>query len=326
MRSLLVTLFALSALCASAQDASQMAAQQAMQANQQAMQAAQQATQQAAEAAQQATQQAMQANQQAMQAAQQANNYCCGSYSYAAAPRFSKKTGSYRPGTTVRLKDSTRGAVMYYTTDGWTPTSQSHRYVGPIKLDSSTVLQAIAIAPGHLQSSVAVATYTIPGAPAAALPSTNIAYLSPGTPLPFVFTSDVTSKGLEIGDRLPVALAEDLVVGGKLVAPRLTPVRVTVMQVDGPGAGGAPGTITFAVHSITLANGETIPLSGTETTDGHSRTIASQSIAIIPWVGLAGLFIHGKQAVIPKGAIFTGYIESGDATLSADLASPDVQP
>src|SRR6185437_12692679 len=150
MRSLLVTLFALSALCASAQDASQMAAQQAMQANQQAMQAAQQATQQAAEAAQQATQQAMQANQQAMQA----------------APRFSKKTGPYRPGTTVRLKDSTRGAVMYYTTDGWTPTTQSRRYVGPIKLDSSTVLQAIAIAPGHLQSSVAVATYTIPGAPA----------------------------------------------------------------------------------------------------------------------------------------------------------------
>lgn len=321
MRFVLVALFALSASCASAQDASQMAAQQAtqaaQQANQQAMQAAQQANQQAMQAAQQA-------NQQAMQAAQQANSNCCGPI-YAAPPRFSKKTGSYRPGTTVRLKDSTRGAVMYYTTDGWTPTTQSRRYVGPIKLDSSTVLQAIAIAPGHLQSSVATATYTIPGAPPAALPSTTIAALSPGTPLPFVFTSDVTSKGLEIGDRLPVALAEDLVVGGALVAPRLTPVRVTVMQVDGPGAGGAPGTITFAVHSITLTNGETIPLSGTETTDGHSRTTASQSIAIIPWVGLAGLFIHGKQAVIPKGAIFTGYIESGDADLQANVAAQDAQ-
>lgn len=239
MRFVVVSLFALSALCANAQDASQMAAQPAMQANQQAMQAAQQANQQAMQAAQQATQQAMQANQQAMQAAQQANNYCCGSY-FAAAPRFSKKTGSYRPGTTVRLKDSTRGAVMYYTTDGWTPTTRSHRYAGPIKLDSSTVLQAIAIAPGHLQSRVSVATYTILGAPQAALPSATIANLSPGTPLPFVFTSDVTSKGLEIGDRLPVALAKDLIVGGVLIAPKLTPVRVTVMQVDGPGAGGAP--------------------------------------------------------------------------------------
>lgn len=294
-----LVLFVLSVLSANAQDASQMAAQQSMQA-------------------------AQQANQQAMQAAQQASLHnCCGPY-YAAPPRFSLKTGSYRRGKTVRLKDSTRGAVMYYTTDGWTPTTRSERYVGPITLTSTTMLQAIAVAPGYMQSRVAAEAYIIPGAPVA-LPATTIAALNPGTPLPFVFTSNVTSKGLETGDRLPVALAKDLVVGGVLVAPKLTPARVTVMQVDGPGAGGAPGTITFAIHSITLTNGETIPLSGTETTDGHSREIASQSLGLIPWVGLAGVFIHGKPAEIPKGAVFTGYIESRDADLRANMPSQETQ-
>lgn len=319
MRSFVVAVFALFSLSISAvaQNAAQMAAQQSMQ-------AAQQANQQAMQAAQQANDDAMRANQQAMQAAQQAANSCCGP-NYAVAPRFSRKSGSYRAGTTVRLKDSTRGAVMYYTTDGWTPTTQSQRYIGPITLQSTMMLQVIAVAPGCLPSSVASAVYTIPGALPAPLPITIMGNLSPGTQLPFVFTSAVTSKDLQIGDRLPVALAQDLVVGGVVVAPKFTPALTTVMQVDGTGAGGAPGTITFAVHSITLTNGETIRLSGSETTDGRSHATASQSLGLIPWVGIAGLLIHGKPAVIPRGAVFIGYVESGDPALRANAISGPAQ-
>ena len=51
---------------------------------------------------------------------------------FAAAFKFSVKSGTYSKPTTVKITDSTRGATIYYTMDGWTPTTSSTRYVGPI--------------------------------------------------------------------------------------------------------------------------------------------------------------------------------------------------
>src|SRR5260370_12344068 len=109
------------------------------------MQAAQQASQQAT---QMATQAAQQANQTAMQNAQQAAQNTPECYrGFAAKPKFSVKPGAYSKAVTLELKDSTRGAVIYSTKDGWTPTAESNRYTGPITIDSTTTVQAIAISP-----------------------------------------------------------------------------------------------------------------------------------------------------------------------------------
>src|SRR5260370_23679609 len=130
------------------------------------MQAAQQASQQATQAAQQANDQMMQAAQQAnqtgMQNAQQAAQntpecYRC----FAAKPKFSVKPGAYSKAVTLKLKDSTRGAVIYYTMDGWTPTAESNRYTGPITIDSTTTVQAIAISPAGGRSRIATPLYTL---------------------------------------------------------------------------------------------------------------------------------------------------------------------
>src|ERR1700726_4374526 len=145
------------------------------------MQAAQQASQQAT---QMATQAAQQANQTAMQAAQQAAQntpvcYRC----FAGKPKFSVKPGAYSKAVTLKLKDSTRGAVSYYTMDGWTPTAESTRYTGPITIDSTTTLQAIAISPYGGRSRVATAVYTLKGvpptAPVAPTAQTVVAALNP---------------------------------------------------------------------------------------------------------------------------------------------------
>jgi hypothetical protein len=76
-------------------------------------------------------------------------------------PRLSKKAGNYSSAITVRLKDRTHGAAIYYSTDGWNPTRSAERYTGPITIDATTTLEAIAIAPdlqlrrgfGHLHVS-----------------------------------------------------------------------------------------------------------------------------------------------------------------------------
>jgi hypothetical protein len=81
-----------------------------------------------------------------------------------ATPVFSPKGGTYTSAQSVTIADSTPGAVIYYSTDGSTPTTSSKQYTGPITVSSSQTLKAIATASGHGTSSVAVAVYTISGA------------------------------------------------------------------------------------------------------------------------------------------------------------------
>ncbi len=291
----------------------------------------QDAAMQAMQASQQATQDAMMANQQAMQASQQATqdaqmamqNANSGDYgiAMAATPKLSMKSGTYPGSISVRMKDRTRGAVMYYTTDGWTPTAQSTRYVGPIQITSTTHLQVIAIAPYSMRSQIATASYILPVTMPSAAATGQVSLGSsapPNTPpgklmlprgseVPLVVTSDVTSKQLAIGDTIPMALSKDLTVDGVVVAKKGTPAAASVIQVDGAGFAGQPGTITFAVHSLEIP-GNAIPLDGIETKEGRNKYNTVRSVAIVPFVGITALFVHGKQAEIAPNMTLTAAV------------------
>src|SRR5437667_1345575 len=208
--------------------ASAIAQDPGIQAAQQATQAAQQANDQAIRDAQLATQSA---HQQSMQNTQ---CYRCS----AATPKFSVKPGTYSSAVTVKIRDASRGAVIYYTTDGWTPTAASTRYTGPITIDSTTSLQAIAISPYGGRSRVATAVYTLNGVPptpaapqsgpvgpnpAAAASASAKVLLAKGTAVPLVFASDVNSKTADVGDKIPLTLAQDLKAWGLGTAKRGTP-------------------------------------------------------------------------------------------------------
>jgi len=79
----------------------------------------------------------------------------------AATPKISLAAGAYNSAQTATITDSTTGAIIYYTTDGTTPTTSSIRYTGAIKVSSTETLEAIAIASGYTSSAVAVSAYTI---------------------------------------------------------------------------------------------------------------------------------------------------------------------
>jgi len=269
------------------------------------MQAAQQATQQANDQMMQAAQQA---NQQAMQNAQQAAQntpqcYRC----FAAKPKFSVKPGAYSATVTLKIRDSTRGAVIYYTTDGWTPTAASTRYTGPITIDSTTTLQAIAISPYGGRSRVATAVYTLNGVPPTApvvqtvVTAPNPAaeptaaaklLLARGTAVPLVFTSDVSSKTADVGDRISLTLAADLKVGDVVVVKRGTPAVATVTEVDKTRMGGAPGEVFFQVDSL-QAGSVLIKLHGTAAKEGQDKVGKAMGLMFVPVVP-AGLFVHGR--------------------------------
>jgi hypothetical protein len=297
MRTLLIALtFALGATLAQAQDdASAMAAQQA---TAQAQADALQASQQMQQFMQQTQEQTEIQNTQDEPIAQDAP-------AYAAKPKFSLKQGKYSKPEPVKITDSTRGATIYYTTDGWTPTKTSKRYRGPITLDSTTTLQAIAIAPYYRRSIVASARYTFntPAASGAAITANVTA--GRHVPVPLVFASTVSSKTASVGDKISLTLADDLKIGDLTLATKGSPATGTVTAVDKTGIGGAPGVVTFEADSLS-ANGKEIPLRGGATLEGEAKP--PNAAILIPYAGLFTVLKHGKDAVIAPGAAFTAYI------------------
>jgi outer membrane protein OmpA-like peptidoglycan-associated protein len=88
----------------------------------------------------------------------------------AEAPTASPAPGTFTGTQQVTLSSATPGAVIHYTTDGSTPTASSPVYSGPITVDATTTINAVAIAPGAPASSTSSGTYTVelppPPAPA----------------------------------------------------------------------------------------------------------------------------------------------------------------
>jgi Chitobiase/beta-hexosaminidase C-terminal domain len=324
MRTLLVFLIlAVSASFAQAQDPAAQAAQQ--QAIQQTMLNAQQAQQNAQQAMQQAQQAAQTFQEQVAQS--DPAPVCC---TVAGRPKFSVKPGTYASAETVKITDSTRGAIIYYTTDGWTPTTSSHRYMGPITINSTTTLQAIAVFPYYgphgqgfgrslvvsaqyvITSPTAAAASTPPNPPSnaqavAAAPVAGRFTLAQGTPVPLAFEADVSSKTASVGDQIPLTLSEDLQVGNVLVAPKGAPSVALVTQVDKTGIGGGPGDITFQVDSLTV-NGSVIKLRGFATREGEAKP--PNAAVLIPVVGPFTVFKHGTDAEIKAGTPFTAFVDA----------------
>lgn len=91
--------------------------------------------------------------------------------SYAAAtvptPIITPKGGTYTSVQTVSISNALEGTVIYYTTNGATPTTLSNLYTGPITLSANTTIKAIATKTGYTKSTIATSTFTItlPAAP-----------------------------------------------------------------------------------------------------------------------------------------------------------------
>jgi hypothetical protein len=287
MKTALLLLFLCSISAFGQDDAGMMAAQQA---SQQAMQAGYQAGQQM----QQNMLQAQQISQQMIQNMVDVSLSSSSSgpiIGAAIQPTFTVKQGKVAAGTQVRIHSATHYAVIYYTTDGWTPTRNTIRYTGPITINADTHLQAIALGPNLLHSSIARADYTV-DAPATtpvlqtALMTNGI--LHAGTTLHLVVNSKISSQTAEVGDKVPLLLDQQIKVGDTVIIPKGTPVDAILTVADPAGKRNAPGDLVFEVHSLNV-QGRQIPLSGGETLEEQAGR-------------------NPKEAVIEPGMVVTAVV------------------
>lgn len=151
------------------QQTQQIAVQQAQQAQQIANQQTQQAQQDTIRAEQEARDANLRANQQLMDAAAAAVTANTNppppnsaSVRVTRTPKFSPKAGTFKGiPPQVEITVATKGAAIYYTTDGSTPTPTSARYTGPITISRTTTLKAMAVASASGQSATAQGRYIV---------------------------------------------------------------------------------------------------------------------------------------------------------------------
>jgi sugar lactone lactonase YvrE len=79
----------------------------------------------------------------------------------AATPTASRAFSTYGAAITVTLSDTTPGAIIYFTTDGTTPTTSSTKYTAPFVVSVTETINAIAVATGYARSEMLSGTYTI---------------------------------------------------------------------------------------------------------------------------------------------------------------------
>ncbi len=200
-------------------------------------------------------------------------------------PIFSVAPGTVQPGTKISIRSETHYATLYYTTNGWTPTTQSAKYAGPITINSSTHLEVIAVGPNFVRSVVERADYQVPNSPAPVLESSVIVpedgVLRAGRPVRVAFAGkEIDSESAAVGDEITLVLDEEIKLGETVLAPKGAPVNATLTYAD-PAHGGVPGDLVFEVHSVEVA-GKHVPLFGGETLEGAKAVLGSKNARIKP--------------------------------------------
>jgi Bacterial lectin/Legume lectin domain/Chitobiase/beta-hexosaminidase C-terminal domain len=117
------------------------------------------------------------------------------STSTTANPVFSLAAGSYSGAQILAITTNSPGAQIYYTLDGSTPSTSSAVYTRALPVAISETVQAIAVAPGLLASSMVSATYSIQ--PVYAINFSNGFAAAPG-PMQFNGSTDLDDFRLQL--------------------------------------------------------------------------------------------------------------------------------
>jgi Chitobiase/beta-hexosaminidase C-terminal domain len=226
-------------------------------------------------------------------------------------PYFSLNSSDVTPGTEISIGSPEPDAVIYYTTDGWTPTNASTLYTGPVIINANTRLQAIAILPQKLPSPVAEADYLVNDTTATVPPELRVegGVLTKGTALRLVTASKTSSETANIGDPIAVLLDESIFVGGRIVAERGMSAEASIVWIERAGRGGKPGMIIFKVNSC-MIRGTTVPLSGVLTLAAPDIGAQIRRISNPELVQASGPLPPGNAAAIEPGMTLTAYVSA----------------
>jgi len=182
----------------------------------------------------------------------------------AAAPTCKPAAGAYKAAQSVTLADTPTGAVIYYSTDGSTPSAaEGTKYTTAITVSQTETINAVAVATGYNTSSMASAAYTIllpqtitfaplAGAPYGARPITLSATASSGLAVTYKV---ISGPGSISGSTLTVTGAGSIVIAadqaGNSVNNAATEVKQTLAVTK--------AALTVTANNLSMIKGATVP-------------------------------------------------------------------
>ena len=146
------------------------------------------------------------------------------------------------------------------------------------------------------------------------------AILRAGTPVSFKLLEEVTTKekAARVGQRIQLEVAAPVELNGVSVIPAGTPAWAELTGVKNKGMWGKSGKLDAQLLYLRV-NGRQIRLSGTFDDKGVSGTAGVVGAVVL--LPLAGFFVTGTSAVLPKGGAVNGFIDE-DVELSFAAAKP----
>jgi hypothetical protein len=117
----------------------------------------------------------------------------------AATPAYSLASGTYTSNQIVAISSATAGSTIYYTVDGSAPSTASPRYTGPISVDASVTIEAMAVASGYGCSGLARADYVIKPPTGPTIPSNAISQTEVQTISGWRIKHDPGTSGTSVG-------------------------------------------------------------------------------------------------------------------------------
>lgn len=183
------------------------------------------------------------------------------------------------------------------------------------KLILTAALSALATGGAHAQDTTTAAAQTAapavttlaPVAPVAA-PDTTNAVLRAGTPVALSLMEEITTKGkvAKVGQRFMLEVSAPVEVNGVTVIPAGTPAWGELVGVRNKGMWGKSGKLDAKLLFLRV-NGRQIRLTGSFDDKGVTGTAGVVgAIALVP---IAGFFMTGTSALLPKGGVVSGFID-----------------
>lgn len=159
--------------------------------------------------------------------------------------------------------------------------------------------------------------------PIAAVATTN-ATLRAGTPVALRLMEEITTKkkAARVGQRFMMEVAENVQVNGVTVIPVGTPAWGEITNVRNKGMWGKSGKLDARLLYVRV-NGRQIRLTGSFDDKGVTGTGGVvASVALIP---LAGFFVTGTSAMLPKGGAVGGFIDEDVELAFSNAATAPMQ-
>ena len=150
--------------------------------------------------------------------------------------------------------------------------------------------------------------------------ATSNAVLRAGTPVSLSMMEEITTKkkAAKVGQRFMLEVAAPVEVNGVTVVPAGTPAWGEIVGVRNKGMWGKSGKLDAKLLFLRV-NGRQIRLTGSFDDKGVTGTAGVVgAIALVP---IAGFFMTGTSAMLPKGGVVSGFIDE-----DIELAIADTKP